>query len=304
MNFLATCGFHSYEQENAAKVCSFLSVENESIDLNSSHSSYHVIPFTNIVCVRTLDVTNFSIYLVQPSILARLVLSQRCRAMMKGTEEPPYKLSTWLDEHRFISYALTTLTFAIIMLLLLFHLVAATTTAPLHPHVFAAAAAATSPNPSSSHHLKTNTKIHFLDYIGNKFESTAIATHNTIIQKAKEEYNYELVPAEVPPTTPTTVPTSTSSSSWNTYNPTFSVNGGANLWTTEGPTNKSTLAWYNDDDVHSNHGQGNVEEVEVEEISSPTVYCHRHFLRSNSRHHLRLQSSMRIRILLHTFSFL
>jgi hypothetical protein len=161
----------------------------------------------------------------------------------------------------------TTLTLAIIMLIL-FLLAAATTAVPQHHTIFTAAAATASPNPSSYHKsLNTSSakKIHFLDYIGNKFESTAIATHNTIIQKAKEEFNHGLAPAEVPPTT---VPTTTAS--WNTYNPTASVEEEASLWTTEGPTSETSAAWDNDDDVQSSQGQeDNVDEAE-EIISSPT----------------------------------
>ena len=144
-------------------------------------------------------------------------------------------------------------TLAIIMLLLL--LAAATTTVPLHLQVFAVAAAP--PNPSVNHHLKTKAKNHLLDYIGSKFESTAIATHNTIIQKAKEEYDHELLPASS--AFPTNVPTT----SWNTYNPTSPVNGGASLLTTEGPTNEPTA----DNDIQS--GQGNAKEEE--DISSPML---------------------------------
>eukprot|EP00984_Skeletonema_dohrnii_P009370 scaffold3594_cov142-Skeletonema_dohrnii-CCMP3373.AAC.3 len=138
------------------------------------------------------------------------------------------------------------------MLLLLLLLAAATTTVPLHLQV-----AAASPKPSVYHHLKTKAKNHLLDYIGSKFESTAIATHNTIIQKAKEEYDHELLPASS--AFPTNVPTT----SWNTYNPTSSVNGGAGLLTIEGPTNEPTA----DNDIHS--GQGNAKEEE--DISSPML---------------------------------
>eukprot|EP00985_Skeletonema_marinoi_P018977 scaffold10744_cov162-Skeletonema_marinoi.AAC.2 len=138
------------------------------------------------------------------------------------------------------------------MLLLL--LAAATTTVSLHLQVFAVAAAP--PNPSVNHHLKTKAKNHLLDYIGSKFESTAIATHNTIIQNAKEEYDHELLPSSS--AFPTNVPTS-----WNTYNPTSSVNGGASLLTIEGPTNEPTA----DNDIQS--GQGNAKEEE--DISSPML---------------------------------
>ena len=141
---------------------------------------------------------------------------------------------------------------AIIMLLLLLM-----TTVPLHLHLQVFAVAAAPPNPSVNHHLKTKAKNHLLDYIGSKFESTAIATHNTIIQKAKEEYDHELLPASS--AFPTNVPTT----SWNTYNPTSSVNLLASLLTIEGPTNEPTA----DNDIQS--GQGNAKEEE--DISSPML---------------------------------
>ncbi len=130
--------------------------------------------------------------------------------------------------------------------MLLLFLAAASTT--LHPRFFADAVA-TSPNPSSYHHFKANN--HLLDYIGNKFESTAIATHNTIIQKAKEEHDHDF-PSPAESSSPTSVP----ATSWNTSNPTLSVDGGASF-STEDPTNDPTVV------------QGNVKEIE--EIQSPTL---------------------------------
>ena len=173
-------------------------------------------------------------------------------------------------------------------LMLLLLLAAAT---PLHPQSSSALAAASEPAPSSYNHATTRSSAKNLIAIGNKFESTALATHTAIFKKIKGEHEEEedddddekevivsssdlsVDSLDGGASSTTQVPTNEPTLSI-TYEPTSS---GTLSFTTEVPTNEQpTLSntyeptpttW--NDDGHSIQGNTNAEEAGEKVTPSP-----------------------------------
>ena len=122
------------------------------------------------------------------------------------------------------------------------------------------AEAAVPPNQNSYQQLQAKSRNHYLNIIGDKFESTAIATHYTIIQKAKEENDNEQLSAT---STPSSMPTMI------TYNPTALVGGDViGTLATDVPTSTPTAMLENGKDSSRIEGH----DVSSSPSSVPSAY--------------------------------